>query len=68
VAVGVRGSSAAGGPRSVRGDTGKVHALVRTVFGMAADFIDVSTEVATAVGIALRRVGRRALEAVAGDR
>ena len=40
---------------------------MRTVFGMAADFIDVSTEVATAVGIALRRVGRRALEAVAGD-
>ena len=41
---------------------------MRTVFQMAADCIDLSSEVATAVGIALRRAGRRARDAVAATR
>jgi hypothetical protein len=47
-------------------DVGKVLALVRSMFGLAAGCIDVSAEVASALGTTLRRAGRRAWQAMAG--
>lgn len=38
---------------------------MRSMFGFAADWIDVSTEVASALGTTLRRAGRRAWRAMA---
>jgi hypothetical protein len=56
------------GLRPVRRDIGKVLALLRSMFGLAADCIDVSTEVATAIGATIRRAGLRAWEVMAGTR
>jgi hypothetical protein len=48
----------------VSSDVGKVLPHVRSMFKVAVDCIDVSTEVVQAVGITLGRAGRRAWAAM----